>query len=161
MKVKRRSGMSMKDVENEAPKLYDTSGSKFNDTIVFNEIMMQHDHVLNVKWMMKKVVVAQKRSRSTEEGDYCVQSNTEGESISGSTIKRPTGRDATKGKEKGRFRMRKPLFLRIMEAVTANDRYFQQDVMSHAKKVFHHYKNVLELCGCWHMGHQQIHMMNI
>ena len=64
--------------------------------------MMQHDHVLNVKWMMKKVVVAQKRSRSTEEGDYCVQSNTEGESISGSTIKRPTGRDATKGKEKGK-----------------------------------------------------------
>ncbi|XP_042758223.1 uncharacterized protein LOC122194438 [Lactuca sativa] len=26
----------------------------------------------------------------------------------------------------GRFRMRKPLFLRIVEVVTANDRYFQQ-----------------------------------
>ncbi|KAL7598853.1 hypothetical protein Lser_V15G24193 [Lactuca serriola] len=87
---KRRSGMSMKDAENEAHKLYETIGSKFNDMIVFNE------------WMMKKVVVAQKRLRSTEEGDYCVQSNTEGASIGGSTIKRPTGRDAAKRKEKGK-----------------------------------------------------------
>ncbi|CAH1451651.1 unnamed protein product [Lactuca virosa] len=39
---KRRSGMSMKDVENEAHKLYETSGSKFNDTIVFNEVMCKH-----------------------------------------------------------------------------------------------------------------------
>nr|KAJ0224269.1 hypothetical protein LSAT_V11C100020090 [Lactuca sativa] len=41
-----------------------------------------------------------KRSRSTEEGDYCVQSNTEGASIGGSIIKCPTGRDAAKRKEK-------------------------------------------------------------
>nr|KAJ0186395.1 hypothetical protein LSAT_V11C900470080 [Lactuca sativa] len=31
---KRKSGMSMKDVENKAHKLYETSVSKFNDTIV-------------------------------------------------------------------------------------------------------------------------------
>ncbi|CAI9295333.1 unnamed protein product [Lactuca saligna] len=43
-----------------------------------------------------------KRSRFTEKGDYCVQSNIEGESIGGSTIKRPTGRDAAKRKEKGK-----------------------------------------------------------
>nr|KAJ0218878.1 hypothetical protein LSAT_V11C300137910 [Lactuca sativa] len=39
---KRRSGMSMKDNENEAHKLYETSGSKFNDTIVFNKVMCKH-----------------------------------------------------------------------------------------------------------------------
>ncbi|CAI9263816.1 unnamed protein product [Lactuca saligna] len=37
-----RSGMSMKDIENEAHKLYETSGSKFNETIVFNEVMCKH-----------------------------------------------------------------------------------------------------------------------
>ncbi|CAH1443660.1 unnamed protein product [Lactuca virosa] len=39
---KRRSGMNMKDVENEAHMLYETSGSKFNDTIVFSEVMCRH-----------------------------------------------------------------------------------------------------------------------
>ncbi|CAH1427340.1 unnamed protein product [Lactuca virosa] len=104
--------MSMKDVENEAHKLYETSGSKFNDTIVFNEVMCKHQ-----KWDLQldhdatrsrpKYEVddeesggSTKRSRSTEEGDYCVQSNTEGANIGGSTIKRPTGRDVAKRKKK-------------------------------------------------------------
>ena len=39
---KKRSAMLMKHVENEAHKLYKTSGSKFNDTIVFNEVMCKH-----------------------------------------------------------------------------------------------------------------------
>ncbi|CAH1424717.1 unnamed protein product [Lactuca virosa] len=43
-----------------------------------------------------------KRSKSTEEGDYCVQSNTEGANIGGSIIKHPTGRDTAKRKEKGK-----------------------------------------------------------
>lgn len=32
----------MKDVENEAHKLYEKSSSKCNDTIVFNEVMCKH-----------------------------------------------------------------------------------------------------------------------
>ncbi|XP_023735357.1 uncharacterized protein LOC111883254 [Lactuca sativa] len=39
---KRRSAMTMKDFENEAHKLYETSGGKFNDTIVFNQVMCKH-----------------------------------------------------------------------------------------------------------------------
>ncbi|CAH1427818.1 unnamed protein product [Lactuca virosa] len=111
---KRRSGMSMKDVENEAHKFYETSGSKFKDTIVFNEVMCKHrkwdlqlDHDATRSRPKYEVDDEEsggstKRSTSTEEGDYCVQSNTEGESIGGSTIKRPTGRDAAKRKEKGK-----------------------------------------------------------
>nr|KAJ0205358.1 hypothetical protein LSAT_V11C500278470 [Lactuca sativa] len=111
---KRRIGMSMKDVENEAHKLYETSGSKFNDTILFNEVMCKHrkwdlqlDHDATRSHPKYEVDDEEsggstKRSRSTKEGDYCVQSNTEGASIGGSTIKRPTGRDAAKRKEKGK-----------------------------------------------------------
>ena len=38
----RRSGMSMQDVENEAHKIYEAGGSKFNDSIVFNQVMCKH-----------------------------------------------------------------------------------------------------------------------
>ncbi|CAH1433849.1 unnamed protein product [Lactuca virosa] len=106
--------MSMKDDENEAHKLYETSGSKFNDTIVFNEVMCKYR-----KWDLQldldatrsrpeyevddeEIGGSTKRSRCTEEGEYCVQSNTEGANITGSTIKRPTGRDAAKRNEKGK-----------------------------------------------------------
>ena len=41
-----------------------------------------------------------KRSRSTEEGEYCVQSNIEGENITGSTTKRPTGKEKSKSSNK-------------------------------------------------------------
>nr|GEU71427.1 glutathione S-transferase T3-like [Tanacetum cinerariifolium] len=43
-----------------------------------------------------------KRSRVSEEGDYVVHSNQETPNSSGSTIRRPTGRDAAKKKRKGR-----------------------------------------------------------
>ncbi|CAI9262895.1 unnamed protein product [Lactuca saligna] len=43
-----------------------------------------------------------KRSRSTEEGEYCVQSNTKGANITRSTTKCLTGRDAAKRKEKSK-----------------------------------------------------------
>ncbi|CAH1438794.1 unnamed protein product [Lactuca virosa] len=111
---KRRSGMSMKDVKNEAHKLYETNGNKFNDTIFFNEVMCKHrkwdlqlDHDATRSRPKNEVGGEEsggstKRSRSTEEGDNCVQSNTEGANISGSTIKCPTGRDAAKRKEKGK-----------------------------------------------------------
>ncbi|CAH1433853.1 unnamed protein product [Lactuca virosa] len=106
--------MSMKDVENEAHKLYETSASKFNDTIGFNEVMCKHR-----KWDLQldhdatrsrpKYEVGDedsggstKTSRHTEEGEYCVQSNIEGANITGSTIERPMGRDAAKRNEKGK-----------------------------------------------------------
>ncbi|KAL8223879.1 hypothetical protein R6Q57_019354 [Mikania cordata] len=41
-----------------------------------------------------------KRSRTTEEGDYCVNSNPDLPTNGGSTIKRPTGRDSAKKKAK-------------------------------------------------------------
>ncbi|CAH1427528.1 unnamed protein product [Lactuca virosa] len=106
--------MSMKDVKNEAHKLYKTSGSKFNDTIVFNEVMRKHrkwdlqlDHDATRSHPEYEVGDEEsggstKRSRSTEEGEYCVQSNTEGANIVGSTIKRLTGRDVAKRKEKSK-----------------------------------------------------------
>ncbi|KAL8193920.1 hypothetical protein R6Q57_026162 [Mikania cordata] len=43
-----------------------------------------------------------KRSRTTEEGDYCVNSNPDLPTSCGSTIKRPTGRDSAKKKGKGK-----------------------------------------------------------
>ncbi|CAI9272377.1 unnamed protein product [Lactuca saligna] len=84
--------MSMKDVENESHKLYETSGSKFNDTIVFNEVMCQHR-----KWDLQLDHDAT-RSRLEYEVGY----EESGTNITGSTIKRPTGRDAAKRKEKGK-----------------------------------------------------------
>ncbi|CAH1433852.1 unnamed protein product [Lactuca virosa] len=106
--------MSMKDVENEAHKLYETSASKFNDTIGFNEVMCKHrkrdlqlDHDSTRSRPEYEVGDEEsggstKRSRCTEEGEYYVQSNTEGANITGSTIKRPTGRDTTKRNEIGK-----------------------------------------------------------
>ncbi|KAL8223667.1 hypothetical protein R6Q57_019142 [Mikania cordata] len=43
-----------------------------------------------------------KRSRTTEEGDYCVNSNPDLPTSGGSTVKRPTGRDSAKKKGKGK-----------------------------------------------------------
>ena len=72
--------MSMKDVENEAHKLYETSGSKFNDTTVFNEVMCKHrkwdlqlDHDATQSRLEYEVSDEEsggstKRSKSTEEG---------------------------------------------------------------------------------------------
>ncbi|CAH1418448.1 unnamed protein product [Lactuca virosa] len=105
---RRRSGMSQKDIENEAHKLYEARGNKFNDIIVFNEFMCKHE-----KWALEldrdttrshpecevgneESGGSSKRSRSTEEGEYCVHSNTETPTSDGSTVKRPTGRDAAK-----------------------------------------------------------------
>ncbi|KAL7597877.1 hypothetical protein Lser_V15G25105 [Lactuca serriola] len=109
---RRRSGMSQKDIENEAHKLYEASESKFNDIIVFNEVMCEHD-----KWALeldrdttrsrpecevgnKESGGSSKRSRTTEEGEYCVHSNPETVTSDGSTVKHPTDRDATKKGER-------------------------------------------------------------
>nr|KAJ0185195.1 hypothetical protein LSAT_V11C900492420 [Lactuca sativa] len=44
-----------------------------------------------------------------------------------------------------------------MTTITANGLYFQQRHEPQVDKVFHHYRNVRQLCGSWRMGHQQMH----
>ncbi|CAH1443433.1 unnamed protein product [Lactuca virosa] len=67
---RRRSGTSRKDIENEAHKLYEASGNKFNDIIVFNEVerafgvlqarfaCLRHPCLLWDKDMMGKIMIA-------------------------------------------------------------------------------------------------------
>ncbi|XP_023761658.1 uncharacterized protein LOC111910101 [Lactuca sativa] len=111
---RRRSGMSQKDIENESHKLYEASGNKFNNIIVFNEVMCKHEKcVLELDSDTTRSVVPEcevsneesggstKRSRTTEEGEYWVHSNLETPTSDDSTVKRPTGRDAAK-KGKGK-----------------------------------------------------------
>ncbi|GKC32035.1 hypothetical protein Tco_1039329 [Tanacetum coccineum] len=86
-----KSGMSMKDVELDAHKIYEGDGSKFLDLTVFNEVI--------------KTVggsVSNQRTAASEEGEYVVHSNQETPNSGGSTIQRPIGRDAAKKKGKGK-----------------------------------------------------------
>ncbi|GJS27010.1 glutathione S-transferase T3-like protein [Tanacetum coccineum] len=109
-----KSGMSMKDVELDAHKIYEGDGSKFLDLTVFNEVMCKHP-----KWMLnidrdntrsrpideepnEESGGSTKRSRTSEEGEYVVHSNQETPNSGGSTIQRPIGRDAAKKKGKGK-----------------------------------------------------------
>ncbi|XP_023734772.1 uncharacterized protein LOC111882630 [Lactuca sativa] len=109
---RRRSGVSQKDIENKAHKLYEASGNKFNDIIVFNEVMCKHE-----KWVLEldhdttrsrpecevgneESGGSSKRSKTTEEGEFCVHSNPETPTSDGSMVKHPTGRDAAKKKER-------------------------------------------------------------
>ncbi|KAI3778280.1 hypothetical protein L2E82_07461 [Cichorium intybus] len=109
---RKRSGMSQKDIENEAHKIYEANGNnKFNDFVVFNEVMCKHP-----KWALQKDREttrshpasemgneesggSTKRSRTTEEGDY---SNPETPTSGDTSIQRPTGRDEAKRKGKGK-----------------------------------------------------------
>lgn len=108
----KRSGMSMNDVENEAHKIYEAGGSKFNDSVVFNTVMCNHP-----KWDLQlhrdttrterevgdeESGSSTKRSRTSEEGDYCFPSNPETPTTGGSSSQRPTGRDMAKKKGKGK-----------------------------------------------------------
>ncbi|GKB84008.1 glutathione S-transferase T3-like protein [Tanacetum coccineum] len=111
---RKTSGMSLKDVELDAHKIYEGDGSKFLDLTVFNEVMCK-----NPKWMLnidhdntrshrideepnEESGGSTKRSRTSEEGEYVVHSNQETPNSSGSTIQRPIGRDAAKKKGKGK-----------------------------------------------------------
>ncbi|XP_023737289.1 uncharacterized protein LOC111885249 [Lactuca sativa] len=109
---RKRSGMSEKDIENEAHKYYEANGKgKFNDLVAFNEVMCKI-----LKWAIQKdrgttrshpayeedneeSGGSTKICRTTKEGDY---SNPETQSSGGTTTHRPTGRDAAKGKGKGK-----------------------------------------------------------
>ncbi|CAI9268600.1 unnamed protein product [Lactuca saligna] len=88
------SEMSLKDIENEAHKIYATCGSTYNDIIVFNEVMCKYP-----KWELlnesdtnshedDESGDSTKRIRTNEEGDYCFLSNTETPNSGGSTINR-------------------------------------------------------------------------
>lgn len=108
----RKSGMSQKDIESEAHKIYEQDKrSKFTDTVVFNAVMCNHE-----KWKLQINEDARrsrpeegneesggssKRSRTTEEGEYCADPNPDTPTSGGSTSQRPIGRDAAKRKAKG------------------------------------------------------------
>ena len=106
----KRSGMSIADVEKEAHAIYEAGGKTFSDLVVFNQVMCKH-----VKWELKLDRDAtrsrseyevgcedsrgsMKRSKTTEEED----TDQESPIVGGSTIQRPTGRDAAKKRGKGK-----------------------------------------------------------
>ncbi|GJV85364.1 hypothetical protein Tco_1525262 [Tanacetum coccineum] len=110
-----KSGMSMKDVELDAHKIYEGDGSKFLDLTVFNEVMCKHP-----KWMLnidrdntrsrpideepnEESGGSTKRSRTSEEGEYVVHSNQETPNIGGSTIQRHAAKKKGKGKASQSF----------------------------------------------------------
>ncbi|KAD5960496.1 hypothetical protein E3N88_11968 [Mikania micrantha] len=109
----RKSGMNQKDIESEAHKLYEQDKrSKFTDYVVFNEVMCKHQ-----KWALQldqdtsrprpeqgneESGGSSKRSRTTEEGEYCANPNPKTPTSGGSTSQRPIGRDAAKNKAKGK-----------------------------------------------------------
>ncbi|MFS7963682.1 hypothetical protein Hanom_Chr08g00741221 [Helianthus anomalus] len=112
-----RSRTSQRDIENDAHKIYEKSGKKFNDSIVFNEVMCK-----NPKWALEipcgttryrsehevddeESHGSTKRIMTSEEGYYCVNSNQESPIGGGSsTLQHPIGRDeAKKRKDKIRF----------------------------------------------------------
>ncbi|KAD4982163.1 hypothetical protein E3N88_18834 [Mikania micrantha] len=84
----RKSGMNQKDIESEAHKLYEQDKrSKLTDYVVFNEVMCKHQ-----KWALQldqdtsrprpeegneESGGSSKRSRTTEEGEYCANPNPE------------------------------------------------------------------------------------
>ncbi|XP_057799321.1 uncharacterized protein LOC131015092 isoform X1 [Salvia miltiorrhiza] len=106
----KRIGMSLADVELEAHAIYEASGSKFRDSVVFNEVMSKHPkwdltsqdfsrlHPKNKETIpespkneetIQESGGSSKRSRTSEDGDYSMPSNLETPSIGCSTIPCP------------------------------------------------------------------------
>ncbi|KAJ9558025.1 hypothetical protein OSB04_012639 [Centaurea solstitialis] len=106
------SEMSTKDVEKEAHAIFEMGGSKFNDLIVFNEVMCKHpkwDLQLGSNTTRSRPHIevddeesggSTKRSRTSEEGDYSTETNQESLNASASKVQCPMGRDAAKRKRK-------------------------------------------------------------
>ncbi|KAL8201935.1 hypothetical protein R6Q57_011082 [Mikania cordata] len=111
--MERKNGMNQKDIESEAHELYEQDKrNKFTDYVVFNKFMCKHQ-----KWALQldqdtsrsrleegneESGGRSKRSRTTEEGEYCANPNPETQTSGSSTSQRPIGRDAakkTKGKD--------------------------------------------------------------
>ncbi|XP_057790933.1 uncharacterized protein LOC131008047 [Salvia miltiorrhiza] len=111
--ARRRSGMSDNDVEKEAHSIYEAGGSKFQDLVVFNEVMSKHP-----KWNVYDTTPifphasedvdnhesggSSKRSKTSEDGGFSVPSNPETPTSEQSTATRPIGRDKAKRKGKGK-----------------------------------------------------------
>ncbi|KAL8240234.1 hypothetical protein R6Q59_013589 [Mikania micrantha] len=91
-----RSGISQKDMESEAHKIYEQDENKFNDIVLHHDTTRSRPECEREN---EESGGSTKRSRTTEEGDY---SNPETPNSGGSTIQRPIGRDATK-KGKGKI----------------------------------------------------------
>ncbi|KAH6811187.1 hypothetical protein C2S51_024949 [Perilla frutescens var. frutescens] len=112
---RKRSGMSQKDIEMEAHTIYEAGGSKFQDLVVYNDVMSKHP-----RWAASSHYDATrlrpdsemgddeesggstKRSRTSEDGEYHIPSNPETPTNEGSTMSRPMGRDKSKKKGKGK-----------------------------------------------------------
>ncbi|XP_057808587.1 uncharacterized protein LOC131023061 [Salvia miltiorrhiza] len=102
--ARKRSRMSQKDIEMEAHSIYEAGGNKFQDLVVFNDVMSKHP-----KWNLAINEVGDqesggstKRSKTSEDGDYFIPSNPETPTTGGSTISCPTCRDKAKMKGKGK-----------------------------------------------------------
>ncbi|XP_057811793.1 uncharacterized protein LOC131026033 [Salvia miltiorrhiza] len=107
------SGISDNDVEKEAHSIYKAGGSKFQDLVVFNEVMSKHP-----KWNLYDTTPifshasedvdnhqsggSSKRSKTSEDRGFSVPSNPETPTSEQSTTTRPIGRDKAKRKGKGK-----------------------------------------------------------
>nr|KAJ0216518.1 hypothetical protein LSAT_V11C300115350 [Lactuca sativa] len=105
----RTNGMSRKekDAENEAHKIYEASRNNFNDIIFLMKLCALELHCDTTRYRPEceagneKSGGSTKRSRTTEEGEYCVHSNPETPTSDGLTVKHPKCCDAAKkGKRK-------------------------------------------------------------
>nr|GEW89196.1 hypothetical protein [Tanacetum cinerariifolium] len=135
----KRSGMSQHDIEREAHIIYEQAGKgKFFEYVVFNEVMCKHP-----KWDLQLSrdttrtrpgceedneesgeMIIRDRPHTTRRRNYDRERKMgEKRLMQDYFVDRPTYDEATFG---NRLRMRRPLFLRIVDAVTANDVYFQQ-----------------------------------
>ncbi|XP_076950640.1 glutathione S-transferase T2-like [Bidens hawaiensis] len=121
------SGTSQKDIESDAHKIYEQSGKKFNDYIVYNKVMCKYP-----KWALElprgttrhrpeseagdeESDGSTKRTMTSEEGDYYVNSNQESPVSGGSSIQRPMGRDEAKKKRKEKVRFQMKLLKNFVE----------------------------------------------
>ncbi|XP_057770845.1 uncharacterized protein LOC130990638 [Salvia miltiorrhiza] len=105
--ARRRSGMSDNDVEKKAHSIYEVGGRKFQDLVVFNEVMSKH-----LKWNLYDTTPifphasedvdnhqsggSSKRSKTSEDGRFSVPSNPETPTSEQSTATRPIGKDKAK-----------------------------------------------------------------
>lgn len=110
--------MSQKDVEMEAHTIYHAGGGKFQDLVVYNDVMSKHPRwtptfdntVGHTAGHHRACEVnddeesggSTKRSKTSEDGEYHTSSNSETHTVGGSTMSRPTGRDKSKKKGKGK-----------------------------------------------------------
>ncbi|KAH6761241.1 hypothetical protein C2S51_018190 [Perilla frutescens var. frutescens] len=112
---RKRSGMSQKDIEMEAHTIYEIGGSKFQELVVYNDVMNKHPRWAasshnDTTWLHPDIEMGDdeesggntKRSRTSKDGEYHMPSNQETPTNKGSTMSHPTGRDKSKKIGKGK-----------------------------------------------------------